>query len=871
MKPRGSHEEQGEDSEGNEAASEGNYPASEENDPVSEGNEPESEGNYPASEFVEDGESGEEEHGVVSDIDSEDTTSEDNEYDDEVSKREEEEAEVEEEVPKSKGIIETLNEYLESIFATAEEHDEEVEEELTAMYELLWKILSGTLGVIAIVEVEREISFRTEQGLYYSYFKQIVESPTWQEGFNQLKQDNQTEHGRTINIIHRFNILPEIILSAVYRWLSPREAPSVFYVSTVFGLHGVFVATLYITAWYLSGSILAGFISVILFVVHLIDTTRVNYTVPLRESFAVPLLFLQIFLMCTYIRSYKWQRVKLAAIFLLNVTFLLSWQFGPFVLLCQLFCFTSLGRLLLMTGTKVSMLVVVMGISLLVACVVQANPPLVVSSPALSMVLPALVLSFTPSADRNLGTTLRLTIVAAELSLLLLATVLINGSIKIFLDINADSHVYQLLFAKLQMGDIRDFDSRLYMCSDAFDYMDIESLERLCESGLLPLYVVGVIVFLVSTVNYFLRNNPEENMENYTEISSDYRENLFNLLELSREEISYTSEYMKIIQQEIETLEYGTERVIDTTYMGDMKVDPSTEKLIKEQSQTECIYAPWDSSQGQSFIQGRPDLIFFLALSVMWSILATLILRLKVLWMPTVCVLTGVFMADIRIYSSLIPVLTCGKLSSYLPRWFPEFFKMIICFSFVAFIYIKFWGKVASEVWPEEMYEFWDPDTVELMEWVQSYTPPDAVFAGSMQLLAGVKLCTGRHITNHPHYEDSWLRDRTHQVYQIYGREAPEVVYNALKTAGATHIIVEDSICLLSVDSKRPLCRLIDIVDLHNGHIPENGGQGIPALQTPLHGRFCNMVQQKIAEYSRFFSLVMSNKTFRVYRVAVTS
>lgn len=38
------------------------------------------------------------------------------------------------------------------------------------------------------------------------------------------------------------------------------------------------------------------------------------------------------------------------------------------------------------------------------------------------------------------------------------------------------------------------------------------------------------------------------------------------------------------------------------------------------------------------------------------------------------------------------------------------------------------------------------------------------MFAGSMQLLAGVKLCTGRTLTNHPHYEDSSLRERTRAV-----------------------------------------------------------------------------------------------------------
>lgn len=48
-----------------------------------------------------------------------------------------------------------------------------------------------------------------------------------------------------------------------------------------------------------------------------------------------------------------------------------------------------------------------------------------------------------------------------------------------------------------------------------------------------------------------------------------------------------------------------------------------------------------------------------------------------------------------------------------------------------------------------------------------SNTPRKAVFAGSMQLLAGVKLCTGRTLTNHPHYEDKSLRERTQAVRPI--------------------------------------------------------------------------------------------------------
>lgn len=68
----------------------------------------------------------------------------------------------------------------------------------------------------------------------------------------------------------------------------------------------------------------------------------------------------------------------------------------------------------------------------------------------------------------------------------------------------------------------------------------------------------------------------------------------------------------------------------------------------------------------------------------MWSILALLIQRLKVLWMPTVCILTGVFVADVRVYKSLLN--TLGKLSSYLPRWFPEVLKAVVCVGYIALV-----------------------------------------------------------------------------------------------------------------------------------------------------------------------------------------
>lgn len=50
------------------------------------------------------------------------------------------------------------------------------------------------------------------QGLYYSYFKTLVNSPKFSQGLSSIINDNVTEFGHTINTLKRFNLYPEVWL-----------------------------------------------------------------------------------------------------------------------------------------------------------------------------------------------------------------------------------------------------------------------------------------------------------------------------------------------------------------------------------------------------------------------------------------------------------------------------------------------------------------------------------------------------------------------------------------------------------------------------------------------------------------------------------
>ncbi|XP_042584088.1 probable C-mannosyltransferase DPY19L3 isoform X3 [Cyprinus carpio] len=564
----------------------------------------------------------------------------------------------------------------------------------------VYSIHENLLWFSQLKEVEREISFRTECGLYYSYYKQMLKAPSIQQGLYELIHDNTTESKRTINILQRMNIYQEVFLSILYRILPIQTylEPIYFYIYTVFALQTVYVIALFITSWLLSDSWLAGALSGVWYILNRVDTTRVEFTISLRENWSIPFFALQVAAITCYLRPQLkpiHQRVILWLVFVSTFCFCLTWQFNQFVLLVQALIIFTLDCLDFLTTEQVVSLYLMQVLSLLLVWLLQFCNSMILGSLVLSFIVSALFIKHFQTGLKTGGFVIRVGKLALHTLLVLTLTFTINYSAKKILQLKSDEHIFKFIKAKFGFGATRDFDASLYLCEEAFGLLPLDTFERLAGTVLLYPYLCTLSV-------------------------------LFILLLL--------------------------------VALSNLSTNGSGQASKEKEDRT---------------FRMRPDVAYNLLHTVFFGLLAFSTMRLK--------------------------------------------------------------------------------------------TPKRAVFAGSMQLLAGIKLCTGRVLTNHPHYEDQALRERTRQVYQIYARQSAEEVHKVLCSVGADYIVLEDSICYERRHSRG--CRLRDLLDLANGHIMDGPGENEPDLILATHPRFCEAIKTDMTPYSTLFTRVFKNKTFHVYKL----
>ncbi|XP_050394567.2 probable C-mannosyltransferase DPY19L3 [Patella vulgata] len=638
----------------------------------------------------------------------------------------------------------------------------------------------NTLWFTNIQEVEREISFRTESGLFYSYYKQLVNSKSISKGIDELVRDNLTEYPSTINVLQRMNIYQEVILAGLSKFLAVKIPPIFFYANFVFGLQAVLVGALFFLSWMLSDNCLTGVLTAIFYAINRDNTTRVEFTLALRECFALPFLWVQIAAISYFFRKDITRGgERLVLLFVGSSTFLfcLCWQFNQFIMLLQAFSLFGVWVLEVVPPYKIRRVMFMQLLSFLTLYYLQYFNPMIIGGLFISFIAAFYILMFIRgNYPAPCGVVYKLFKVISYSIAVLILTFIINTTIKWYIELDADEHIYKFVLNKVGYGNPRDFDSRLYLCLDIFRSLPAAIYIGLSRGVIFPIYVIAHTVLLTLLV----------------------------LTVLSR----WSS---------------------------------NTEKKLYIPEVQDCL------------LSYRPELCFHAIQAVMFGILAITTMRMKYLWTPYMCVLAGYAIGDMTLWKTLLSFTSKDKIINVV--------RYTVCLTFIGSIGYLWMPSIQQEL--SELKEFWDPDTVELMQWINKNTAKTASFSGSMQLLAGVKLCTGRPITNHPHYEDKDLRDKTKQIYQIYGRREPGDIYNILKKYKTHYIILEDSICL---SHNTDYCALPDIIDLVNGMIPDKG-KAVPGLIESKVPRFCDIIRYNSSKYSKYFKSVFTNKTFRIYRL----
>ncbi|XP_062320745.1 dpy-19-like 1, like [Osmerus eperlanus] len=386
--------------------------------------------------------------------------------------------------------------------------------------------------------LEKEMAFRTEMGLYYSYFKTIIEAPSFLSGLYLIMNDRLTEYPLVINTLKRFNLYPEVVLASWYRiytgtmdffglptkmcWsinrgdgLAPVDSceglgdPAYFYVTFVFILNGLMMCLFFLYGTYLSGSRLGGTVTVICFFFNHGESTRVMWTPPLRESFAYPFLVLQMLLLTYILRTRNPSRKAMVALGVSSLFFMLPWQFAQFVLLTQvasLFASYILGYL---SPSKMQSLLVTHMITLGVCFILMfGNSMLLTSFYASSLVsiwtIVALRHRFADAFQPGLITWMMQGLTW------LISTVILKFMMSAIFGASDDAHISGLI--KSKFTSYKDFHTLMYTCAAEFDFMEIETPLRYIKTLLLPINMLVVAVIAGRTIQdvvSFLRGERE--------------------------------------------------------------------------------------------------------------------------------------------------------------------------------------------------------------------------------------------------------------------------------------------------------------------------------------------------------------------------
>ncbi|XP_029779397.1 probable C-mannosyltransferase DPY19L4 isoform X5 [Suricata suricatta] len=314
-------------------------------------------------------------------------------------------------------------------------------------------------------ELEREITFQGDSAIYYSYYKDMLKAPSFERGVYELTHNNRTVSLKTINAVQQMSLYPELIASVLYQATGSNEViePVYFYIGIVFGLQGIYVTALFVTSWLMSGTWLAGMLTVAWFIINRVDTTRIEYSIPLRENWALPYFACQIAALTGYLKSNLNTYGERFCYLLMSAstyTFMMMWEYSHYLLFLQAISLFLLDSFSLEQSEKLNV---------------------------------------------KKGTFIAKIMKVINFYLVCTLTVTLNIIMKMFVPHKENGHMLKFLEVKFGLNMTKNFTMNWLLCQESLQAPSQDFFLRLTQSSLLPFYVLVLIICFLSMMQVIFR------------------------------------------------------------------------------------------------------------------------------------------------------------------------------------------------------------------------------------------------------------------------------------------------------------------------------------------------------------------------------
>ncbi|RVE49065.1 hypothetical protein evm_006311 [Chilo suppressalis] len=649
-------------------------------------------------------------------------------------------------------------------------------------YYYSWTLFENDRNFSYLSELEREMSLRTEMGFYYSYYKTLSQDYPFTVGVSRIMYDNLVEHPKEVNAFSRFNIHPEVIIGALYRYFEPwlnttahvechivsrpgyepvescvgLGVPSLFYLQPVWALAGVAAAAVFLHATLISESIIGGLLAVSQLFANHSEATRVHWAPNERENFAWPLLLMQAVLVSIQLRD-KGRQTTLQiqlGVFFLNWLSLLFWQFTQFIFFTQTFIFFIMEQLYIIDNKSLCVFLHAHFCGLHTAVLLlQGNDMLKTSlytSFFISVSVYSLLLSnLRVKVENRVDLFVEAWLVFLRVFIALFASLYVKKIISDFMGAEEDSHIWDLLFSKFN-SDYSNFHTMLYTCSEVYDFLPLKTVFKLCKTNLIPMVLFSVSL----VVNYWIQNAYQREKEIVEEVKKEMQDDEDSGIENNADTKLRNRKGLKNIKD----------------------LDAIDSEVIVNREETKDEFVEFVKR-----LKVEPDVFYCVAQLVVYGVMAALVMRLKLLFVTQLCIVSAL-MVNTK-YFNVLP-----KAKKRLVKMLPALWAVLAA----PLLYALF-NNISHELSYEG--EFSDPQLEELILWVRNNTVSGAAFAGSMPVMAAVMLSARRPIVNHPHYEHLEARQRAYAVYKAYGRFTSQELYQELSQLRASYLVMERHYC----------------------------------------------------------------------------